>query len=480
MSAPPPNPPPAPPGAEPDVRRRIHRRTDGHLLGGVASGIADHLDVDPVLVRVAFVVLTIWPFPGFGALLYLAFLFLLPTGPDGQAPSRRSSHRQRGLAFYVGVALLTIALMAILGVGSAFAAATGGLWIPLLLIGIGVALWVSDRGEPSTSPPGPSTWRGAPPAGTPYPPAPATAATAARADDGPVWDAAAGPVTGGDADAAGAAAGAATPRPADQVDAGDPGSRATPPHTTAAAWPYPDAAAWQPSAPRGYAEAVTWEPPPPRPRSPLGRVTLGAALTVAATLWALRIVGLLPALAPSVILAATLATVGVGLLVGSVAGRARWLAWLAAPLAAALLVTAVLEDLDLPLDAGVGDRVVLVPGSTDGVVVERLGAGRLVVDLTRLDPDTVAVEAIDVRLGAGEVEVVVPEGVRLTGRARVEVGQFDVRGEGPWRSFGGLAVDEPIDVGADDGVEIAADVRVAAGQITVRDVPVDRPTEEAS
>lgn len=478
MSAPPPSPPP---GLGPDVRRRIHRRTDGHLLGGVASGIADHLRIDPVLVRVAFVVLGLWPFPGFGVLLYVALLFLLPAAAAVPGAARRPEPRQRGLAFYAGVALLVVAVLALLGTGGAFVAASqaGGpasLLVPLLLIGIGVALWVSDRGEPAPAGTSPPTWGATPP--TTPPPSVAEASPAPSTAGATGVEGGTDEVAAADAPASGWTA--APPSGAPQPDTADR-QRSEP-------WQQPDTA-WQrsetwgsPDVPARWSatDTAAWEPAPPRPWSPLGRITLGVALTVAATLWALRIVGVAPALRPSVILAATLATVGLGLLVGSVAGRARWLAWLAAPLAAALLVTAALEDLELPLDAGVGDRIVLVGDQASGVVVERLGAGRLVVDLTDLDPAALGVDAIDVRLGAGEVEVVVPEGVRLTGRARLEVGQFDVRGEGPWRSSGGIAVDEAIDVGVADGTVIAADIRVGAGQITVRDVPAPPATEGAS
>ena len=39
---------------------RLHRRRGGRMLGGVAVGLADYFDVDPVLVRVGFVVLPSW------------------------------------------------------------------------------------------------------------------------------------------------------------------------------------------------------------------------------------------------------------------------------------------------------------------------------------------------------------------------------------------------------------------------------------
>ena len=55
---------------------RLHRRRSGRMLGGVAAGLADYFDVDPVLIRMGFVVLT---FVGFLAVpLYLAGWALIP------------------------------------------------------------------------------------------------------------------------------------------------------------------------------------------------------------------------------------------------------------------------------------------------------------------------------------------------------------------------------------------------------------------
>jgi phage shock protein PspC (stress-responsive transcriptional regulator) len=46
------------------------------MLGGVAAGLADYFDVDPTLVRMAFVVLTLMG--GVAVLFYLAGWLLIP------------------------------------------------------------------------------------------------------------------------------------------------------------------------------------------------------------------------------------------------------------------------------------------------------------------------------------------------------------------------------------------------------------------
>jgi phage shock protein C len=65
------------------MARALNRDTRRGMLGGVAAGFGRYLDVDPVLVRLAFVVLAFAN--GLGVVLYLACLVLLPK--DGLAPS---------------------------------------------------------------------------------------------------------------------------------------------------------------------------------------------------------------------------------------------------------------------------------------------------------------------------------------------------------------------------------------------------------
>jgi phage shock protein PspC (stress-responsive transcriptional regulator) len=61
-----------------DIRdlARIRRSRSDRKVAGVAGGLGRHLDIDPVILRVAFVVLTF--FGGVGLLLYIALWLLLP------------------------------------------------------------------------------------------------------------------------------------------------------------------------------------------------------------------------------------------------------------------------------------------------------------------------------------------------------------------------------------------------------------------
>ena len=56
--------------------KRLIRSRDNRMLFGVCAGIAAYLNVDPVIVRLLAVLLTLWN--GVGLLIYLALALLMP------------------------------------------------------------------------------------------------------------------------------------------------------------------------------------------------------------------------------------------------------------------------------------------------------------------------------------------------------------------------------------------------------------------
>jgi phage shock protein PspC (stress-responsive transcriptional regulator) len=65
-------------GANPaQTARRLERRTSDRVIAGVAGGVGDYLNVDPVLIRAAFAGLMI--FGGAGLVLYVALWLFMPT-----------------------------------------------------------------------------------------------------------------------------------------------------------------------------------------------------------------------------------------------------------------------------------------------------------------------------------------------------------------------------------------------------------------
>ena len=58
------------------MEKRLTRVENGKMICGVCAGIGKYLDIDPTLVRLAFVVLCC--FAGGGLLAYLAAAIIIP------------------------------------------------------------------------------------------------------------------------------------------------------------------------------------------------------------------------------------------------------------------------------------------------------------------------------------------------------------------------------------------------------------------
>ncbi|WP_028648917.1 ATP-binding protein [Nocardiopsis sp. CNT312] len=85
---------------------RLTRAVDGRLLGGIAAGLARHLGVDPVVVRLAFMALSVG---GIGVAVYVALYFFTPleetaSEEEGGERSRRRGRDVSQLIAYVGLA----------------------------------------------------------------------------------------------------------------------------------------------------------------------------------------------------------------------------------------------------------------------------------------------------------------------------------------------------------------------------------------
>jgi len=115
--------------------RRLYRSSDGRVLAGVARGLADHLGIDALFVRLAFIVLA--AASGAGVLAYGLFWVFAPQNPF-EADRPRS--RERDLTMLLALGALTAGLLLVLsdlGLGL-----TPAVTVPLVCVGVGVAiLW---------------------------------------------------------------------------------------------------------------------------------------------------------------------------------------------------------------------------------------------------------------------------------------------------------------------------------------------------
>ena len=131
------------------------RLTKGHdrIIGGVASGFAEYLDLDPTLVRGATVVLVLFA-PPLAVFSYLLFLVILPastTPAPAGVPARRGGI---GPTLVLAVVLFLVAVWAwswmtawmvphMWGVGRMWFG--GGFIVPLLLVGAVAFLLTKGR-----------------------------------------------------------------------------------------------------------------------------------------------------------------------------------------------------------------------------------------------------------------------------------------------------------------------------------------------
>jgi len=216
-----------------------------------------------------------------------------------------------------------------------------------------------------------------------------------------------------------------------------------------------------PTPPPGGPPVDQPAPRPPRERSVLGLLTVSVAVLVTGALlaWGLWTGSGMHARA---VVAIALAVVGAGLVVSTLAGRARWLI----PLGIALsLVLVVAASYDLPVRGGVGERVWAPRSDAEVDSPYRLGVGEARLDLGAVDP--VGTLDVNASLGVGHLIVLVPADVDLTVRAEAGVGEVDLPDGPPTTGFGAERRWTDPAVGTSAG-EMVLDLRVGMGEVEVR------------
>ena len=355
-------PPPTP--ATPPTPDRRWARSDDRIVLGVAGGLGRALAIEPLFVRIAFVVLGL--FSGVGILMYVAGLALLADSPTSPPPS--TARRIGG-----GIAVL----VSLRWLFNGDARLPGAGWVVAIgLLGAAIVLW---RGRTPVEP--------------------------------------------------------LSPLPADLRTGATGGS-------TGERW-----------------DALTAERRrrPRHQRSPLGLLTIGAATVIGALVWLLN-----GSEGNRGTWAFGWATVvlGLGMVVGTFAGRARWLIVPAMATTVAAVTASALSFAGVGLDHRSGDRTEFVNAGSTVAARYRTGIGSFELDLTNY-PDA-ASTAIEV--GMGDLTVLVPDDAHVQIDARVGVGSIEALGS----TSNGYRRTLSLDDNTDGKQLIKLKLRVGVGHLEVR------------
>jgi phage shock protein C len=118
----------------------VLRRSRGdRVVGGVCGGLGRYLGVDPVLLRIAFVVLALAG--GGGILLYIVSWILIPEEKEGEPLGTERPSSVDTTRLIIGGALIAIGTIVLLNLSFP---RLGRFFWPLALIAVGVAVIVQS------------------------------------------------------------------------------------------------------------------------------------------------------------------------------------------------------------------------------------------------------------------------------------------------------------------------------------------------
>ena len=312
-------------------RTRPVRTPDDSKIAGVAGGFGRRYNIDPVIIRVAFVITALWG--GAGIFLYALMWLLLRTAGDEASKGEALIGRGRASGSKVGaIALVVVILISAPtfgGSGQGFLVGAGFLAATAMLAG-----WY---GLYRRTPQPPAGWE-AVSAMRPGTPGPCAWRPGQQAPWHPGFGPGFGAGTGRHGDGASSAADAADAADAHApgADAGAPYGQSTPP-------------TWDPLGAAPFA----WDLPEPgirisdeqpaKKKSRLTKITLGLAIIAAAVATGLAQLPGMTWLDTTRIAAIALAVVAGGLLIGALTRRGHGLLIVAGPLAGFVLLSSFVQ-----------------------------------------------------------------------------------------------------------------------------------------
>ena len=383
----------------PVAANELVRPLEGRVLGGVSQGLANRYNLPVWLVRVAFVLFSFAG--GLGLATYAAGWFLIRSEDESETPAERVFSGATSTPAWIGIGLVLLAILILL---DSFTFLSGGvIWAVGLLV-IGVLLYTGDlpglvkkKDDDDTEEPQEMT----------------TTETQPR-------------VTETDTPATGGPTGGGPP----------PTPTPTPPILPPAA-------------------------KKPKETSYLGRLTIGLMLLgvgVLALLDAIPAVEIYPE--PRHYLALAVTILGVGLLVGTIWGRARWLIIVAVVMLPTLFFSPVFE-FDWTTDTF--EQTVVVTEFEDLEALYALDIADLVIDLRQLPWNDQEID-LAARVDFGNLEVIIPSDVGVTGMASVDIGRV----AGPGQESAGFGSPNIVFDSNGPNGNVDLDLHVDVGNIEVR------------
>jgi len=407
---------PPPPTGDPTPTRLLRRSRSDRVIAGVAGGLGNYFGVDPVIVRIAFLVLAL--FGGSGVLLYLVgWLIIAKEGHDESRALqslRGSPQGNRGGLFLilviVGLLIITSPLVWWPGFGFG-----NGLALPLLLIAAGVALfvWPADgldfggrRHDEHHE-----QWRTA-----------RSEMGEARRETREAW------------------------------------------RETRREWRHGYQRGFETDATTPAPPAPPPPPPEPGPKAFLGPLTLALLLLVTGgAVFADRVDWIKVDVA--IFLGIILVVIGSMLVLSAFLGRARGLIVLGVLL---LPIAWTVNAIDLTWWDGVGDETHTIDNLSDLEDEYRYGIGQFIIDLSDLDLEG---ESRDLAVGLtiGEAIVYVPEGMHVNIDLDGRIGEIRVDGGSPDRTDEGFDNAITTEIGDPDGgtLNLDFDLGIGSGRVEV-------------
>ena len=91
--------------------KKLYRSKVNRMVAGVCGGLGDYLNLDSVLLRIIWVVLTL--FGGIGVIVYIAGIIIIPENPNETHPEKEKTEKNDRTIFW-GSALIIVGIVILL------------------------------------------------------------------------------------------------------------------------------------------------------------------------------------------------------------------------------------------------------------------------------------------------------------------------------------------------------------------------------